>query len=138
MNQASICRIASGLALLTVLALGPLIPLGLAASAAESGSEKITLDFKDVDLTDLINTISELTGKNFLYDETVRGKVTIVSPETMTLAKSTRSSRSKMPRAKACPFIPAAGPAIPSSSLPAWSALTFSMSRPWRPRCWRP
>lgn len=46
---------------------------------------RVTLDFKDVELSDLIQTISELTGKNFLYDETVKGKVTIVSPESMTL-----------------------------------------------------
>jgi len=46
---------------------------------------RVTLDFKNVELTDLIQTISELTGKNFLYDETVQGKATIISPESMTL-----------------------------------------------------
>jgi general secretion pathway protein D len=46
---------------------------------------RVTLDFNNVELPDLIQTISELTGENFLYDETVRGKVTIVSPESMTL-----------------------------------------------------
>ncbi len=50
---------------------------------AEEG--RITLDFKDVELTDLIQTISELTGENFLYDDTVKGKVTIISPGSMTL-----------------------------------------------------
>jgi len=83
-NLARNCRIACGLALLLTLILGPLAPTATAAPAA-SGEERITLDFKDVELTDLITTISELTGKNFLYDDTVKGKVTIVSPETMTL-----------------------------------------------------
>jgi general secretion pathway protein D len=46
---------------------------------------RVTLDFKDVELTDLIQTISELTGENFLYDDSVKGKVTIISPESMTL-----------------------------------------------------
>ena len=46
---------------------------------------RVTLDFKNVELTDLIQTISELTGKNFLYDETVQGKATIISPDSMTL-----------------------------------------------------
>ncbi|MGK2943163.1 MAG: type II secretion system secretin GspD, partial [Desulfuromonadales bacterium] len=50
---------------------------------AEDG--RVTLDFNNVELADLIQTISELTGENFLYDETVKGKVTIVSPESMTL-----------------------------------------------------
>ncbi len=46
---------------------------------------RVTLDFSNVELSDLIQTISELTGENFLYDDTVRGKVTIVSPESMTI-----------------------------------------------------
>jgi general secretion pathway protein D len=53
---------------------------------AEEG--RVTLDFKNVELTDLIQTISELTGENFLYDETVKGKITIVSPESMTLGEA--------------------------------------------------
>ena len=84
MNLARNCRIACGLALLLTLIFGPLAPTATAAPVA-SEEERITLDFKDVELTDLITTISELTGKNFLYDDTVKGKVTIVSPETMTL-----------------------------------------------------
>ncbi len=67
--------------LLLLLVLTPLAETAYCAS----GEEKITLDFKDVELTELINTISELTGKNFLYDDSVKGKVTIVSPDTMTL-----------------------------------------------------
>jgi len=45
----------------------------------------VSLDFRDIELADLIRTVSELTGKNFLYDETVRGKVSIVSPDAMRL-----------------------------------------------------
>ncbi|MHB8708068.1 MAG: type II secretion system secretin GspD [Desulfuromonadales bacterium] len=48
-------------------------------------ANRVTLDFKEIELTDLIHTISELTGRNFLYDETVRGKATLVSPEGMTV-----------------------------------------------------
>ena len=63
---------------------------GFPSQAADSASSppqegQVTLDFKDVELTDLIQTISELTGENFLYDESVKGKATIVSPESMTL-----------------------------------------------------
>jgi general secretion pathway protein D len=46
---------------------------------------QVTLDFRDVELADLIQTISELTGRNFLYDDAVKGKVTIVSPQGMSL-----------------------------------------------------
>ncbi len=59
---------------------------GFAQAPQHSAEEgRITLDFNNVELTDLIQTISELTGENFLYDESVKGKVTIVSPESMTL-----------------------------------------------------
>lgn len=46
----------------------------------DSQEEKITLDFNDVNLPVLVQFISELTGKNFVIDERVRGKVTIFSP----------------------------------------------------------
>ena len=60
--------------------------LTLAQTQPQPSEEgRVTLDFKEVELADLIQTISELTGENFLYDETVKGKVTIVSPESMTL-----------------------------------------------------
>lgn len=41
----------------------------------------VSLDFTDIELADLIKTISELTGRNFVYDDTVKGKVTIITPE---------------------------------------------------------
>lgn len=40
----------------------------------------VTIDFDNVDLPVFIKFISELTGKNFVIDHAVKGKVTIVSP----------------------------------------------------------
>jgi general secretion pathway protein D len=40
----------------------------------------VTIDFDDVDIALFIKFISELTGKNFVVDKAVRGKVTIISP----------------------------------------------------------
>ncbi|MFB0520881.1 MAG: type II secretion system protein GspD, partial [Desulfatiglandales bacterium] len=40
----------------------------------------VTIDFDDVDIGIFIKFISELTGKNFVLDKGVRGKVTIISP----------------------------------------------------------
>ena len=45
----------------------------------------ITMNFKDVDLQVFIKFISELTGKNFLVDPNVKGTVTIVSPQKVTV-----------------------------------------------------
>jgi len=41
---------------------------------------KIQLNFVDVDITTVANFISKITGKNFIYDDRITGKVTIVAP----------------------------------------------------------
>ena len=41
----------------------------------------VTLDFDNVDISVLVKFVSELTGKNFLIDDKVKGKVTILSPK---------------------------------------------------------
>jgi general secretion pathway protein D len=44
-------------------------------------SDKISMDFDQVDIRVFIKFISEITGKNFIIDERVRGKrITVVSP----------------------------------------------------------
>lgn len=50
--------------------------------------KKVTLDFNNVDLPVLVKFFSELTGKNFIIDEKVRGKVTVFSPTKMTIPKA--------------------------------------------------
>lgn len=49
------------------------------------GDELVSLDFSDVELAVVIDTISRLTGYNFIYDDRVRGRVTIVSPTQVTV-----------------------------------------------------
>ena len=51
-----------------------------AASPAKE-PKYVTIDFDNVDIQVFIKFISELTGRNFLIDEKVRGKVTVVSPK---------------------------------------------------------
>jgi general secretion pathway protein D len=48
------------------------------------GERYITMDFQDVDLAILVKFIGEITGKNFVMDERVQGKVTVVSPTKIT------------------------------------------------------
>ncbi|WP_462324777.1 type II secretion system secretin GspD [Desulfoplanes sp.] len=43
-------------------------------------SKYITMDFDQVDINIFIKFISEITGKNFVVDDKVRGKVTVLSP----------------------------------------------------------
>jgi len=50
------------------------------AQTANIQSQYVTIDFNDVDINLFIKYISELTGKNFIVDRAVKGKVTIISP----------------------------------------------------------
>ena len=46
-----------------------------------NGSERyVSIDFNNVDISVFIKFISELTGRNFVIDQRVKGKVTIISP----------------------------------------------------------
>lgn len=47
---------------------------------AKASDKMVTLDFNNVDLQTFIKFISELTGRNFVIDEKVQGKVTVISP----------------------------------------------------------
>ncbi len=42
-------------------------------------AEEVTLNFSDADLTAVVNSVSQITGKNFIIDPRVKGKVTVVS-----------------------------------------------------------
>ncbi len=46
--------------------------------------ELISMNFNDLDIVELVRLISEWSGKNYLLDQRIRGKVTIVSPKRVT------------------------------------------------------
>ncbi|MGD9082130.1 MAG: type II secretion system secretin GspD [Desulfobacterales bacterium] len=59
------------------------------ASRRNSDSERfISIDFNDVDLSVFIKFISELTSKNFVVDQRVKGKVTIISPSKISVKEA--------------------------------------------------
>ena len=47
----------------------------------EASQKYVTLDFDNVEIGVLVKFVSELTGKNFLIDDKVKGKITILSPK---------------------------------------------------------
>jgi general secretion pathway protein D len=67
-------------------------------SLADSPIEDITndnfpdmiesFDYPNADIADVIKAISELTGKNFIVDTNVRGKITIIAPTRITVAEA--------------------------------------------------
>lgn len=55
----------------------------LLLAAASPAGAATTLNLKDADINTLITTVSEVTGRNFIVDERVKGKVTVISSKPM-------------------------------------------------------
>src|SRR5262245_5320238 len=70
---------------LVVTIVGMLFPFS--AFSQPNGSGRVALDFNEVDLSVFVRFISELTGKNFVLDDTVKkagGKISVFSPTKVT------------------------------------------------------
>jgi general secretion pathway protein D len=57
--------------------------LSLGLGALTPAWAQVTLNLKDADIGVLITTVSEVTGKNFIVDPRVKGKVTVISATPM-------------------------------------------------------
>jgi general secretion pathway protein D len=61
------------------------------ATQGKQDSERfISIDFNNVDINVFIKFISELTSRNFVVDQRVRGKVTIISPSKISVKEAYR------------------------------------------------
>ncbi|HHP7233289.1 MAG TPA: type II secretion system secretin GspD [Desulfobacterales bacterium] len=72
-----------------------LMSLAVSALAQKAGTPKVgdrfvTIDFNNVDINVFIKFISELTGRNFIVDQRVRGNVTIISPTKISVDEAYR------------------------------------------------
>ncbi len=47
-----------------------------------------SFDYPNADISDLVKAISELTGKNFIVDPNVHGKITVIAPSRITVAEA--------------------------------------------------
>ena len=68
-----------------LLLLSAFVP-GLSAAEKKAkprikAAEQVQINFPDIDLNVLINLISQMTGRNFIVDPAVKGKVTIIAPD---------------------------------------------------------
>lgn len=59
-------------------------PVWAEQATVKSSHHLITMNFQNVELPVLAKFISEITGKNFVLDQSVRGKVSIISPSKVT------------------------------------------------------
>ena len=85
--------------ILRALALGVLLVAAWTAGAQQGqqpqatgldragSSDSFTLNLKNADITTLIATVSEVTGRNFVVDPRVQGNVTVLSNQPMTPAE---------------------------------------------------
>jgi len=64
-----------------------LLSLGLLFASLQAYAEEVTLNFSDADLVAVINSVSQITGKNFIIDPRVKGKVTVVSSKPLNEAE---------------------------------------------------
>ena len=54
----------------------------------ETSDQFVSIDFNDVDINVFIKFMSELSGTNFVVDQRVKGKVTIISPSKISLKEA--------------------------------------------------
>ncbi len=47
-----------------------------------------SFDYRDAPITDVVNAIQKLTGKRFIYDQNLNGKITVMSPAKVTVAEA--------------------------------------------------
>ncbi len=60
----------------------------VAAQGSQDSERFISIDFNDVDINVFIKFISELTSMNFVVDQRVKGKVTIISPSRISIKEA--------------------------------------------------
>ena len=53
-----------------------------------NGAQKVTLDFTDTPLTDMVEFMAKITGRNFILTNELKGKVTIISHRQVTVPEA--------------------------------------------------
>src|SRR4030043_1641922 len=54
----------------------------------QSKDKKITFNFIDVDISTVVKFISEITSKNFVFDDRVKGNITIIAPTKLSIEEA--------------------------------------------------
>ena len=62
--------------------------IGSEIKHADESKQLVSIDFNNVDISVFIKFISELTGKNFVIDQRVRGAVNIISPSKISIGEA--------------------------------------------------
>ena len=60
----------------------------LLAAPAVAASRGVVLNFNEVDIATMVKFISDLTGKNFILDDRVKGKISVYSPSKLSIEEA--------------------------------------------------
>jgi general secretion pathway protein D len=58
------------------------------APAPPAGAGEVKMDFKEAPIEQVIETVAKLTGKSFIYDDRVRGNVTVIAGPDVTVEEA--------------------------------------------------
>ncbi len=61
-----------------------ILAVTLLTSPAQAAGKGVVLNFNEVDISTMVKFISDLTGKNFILDDRVKGKISVYSPSKLT------------------------------------------------------
>ena len=56
--------------------------------ALATGAKGVVLNFNEVDISTMVKFISDLTGKNFILDDRVKGKISVYSPSKLSIEEA--------------------------------------------------
>lgn len=69
----------------TLLLMGALLASPVMAASGKGG---VVLNFNEVDISTMVKFISDLTGKNFILDDRVKGKISVYSPSKLSIEEA--------------------------------------------------
>ena len=81
LHTASVAFLSLALTVLPAISMAQPAQNNNSQSVPRNADDRLTLNFQDADIHALINAVSKITGKNFIVDPRVKGKVTLVSSE---------------------------------------------------------
>ena len=62
-----------------------LVAIPASSAVQPTNGQSVKVDFKEVELPVFIRLVSDVTGKNFIFDEKITGKVTVITPEAVSV-----------------------------------------------------
>ena len=62
-----------------------LVAIPASSAVQPTNRQAVKVDFKEVELPVFIRLVSDVTGKNFIFDEKITGKVTVITPEAVSV-----------------------------------------------------